>query len=410
MKSEEKSGKYLTSHLPGTGGVMKETPEDFRVEEIPLYAPCGEGEHVYLTFEKRGITTLEAIRRIARAAGVQERDIGYAGMKDARALTVQTVSIPRVGPDQLMLLELPGIRTLAAVPHRNKLKLGHLAGNRFRIRVRDVATDALPYAESVLKLLRERGIPNFFGEQRYGAQANSHLIGRALLKQDYRLAVDTLIGDPSAVEDAGWRSAIEAYRSGDLVGSMAAFPRFCATEREVLKRLAARPDDYRQAFRAVHPRLVKLYLSACQSFLFDRVLAARLEGFDRVMAGDLAWKHANGACFLVEDEAAEAPRAKAFEISPTGPMFGCRMKLPEGEPRKLEEAELLDEGITMEQFDLPGGLRMEGERRPLRVPIGNPSAALDAEGLLLEFSLPKGSYATAVLREVMKCASMDSGA
>ncbi|MBI1919818.1 MAG: tRNA pseudouridine(13) synthase TruD [Geobacter sp.] len=402
--------KYLTTDIPGTGGVMKESPEDFRVEEIPLYLPCGEGEHVYLTFEKRGITTLEAIRRIARGAGVQERDIGYAGMKDARALTVQTISVPRVAPELLMGLDLPSIRSLAAVPHRNKLKLGHLAGNRFRIRVRGVTPEALQRAEAVLNVLSERGVPNFFGEQRYGAQGNSHLIGRALLRQDWHGAVDVLMGDPAAVEDAGWRTAIEAYRNGDLAGSIAAFPRFCATEREVLKRLVARPDDYRQAFRAVHPRLVKLYLSAFQSFLFDRVLALRLDGFDRVMAGDLAWKHANGACFLVEDVVAEEPRAKAFEISPTGPMFGCRMKLPDGEPHRLEESILLEEGITLEQFDLAGGLRMEGERRPLRVPLGEPLAGQDTEGLLLEFSLPKGSYATAVLREVMKRESMDSGA
>lgn len=407
---EEKTLQYLTSHLPGTGGVMKETPEDFRVEEIPLYAPCGEGEHVYLTFEKRGITTLEAIRRIARAAGVQERDIGYAGMKDAKAVTVQTVSVPRVAPEALLQLELPGIRPLAALPHRNKLKLGHLSGNRFRIRVREVGADALQRAEAVLNVLSERGVPNFFGEQRYGVQGNSHHIGRALLMQDWRGAVDALMGDPAAVEDAGWRTAIEAYHSGDLAGSLAAFPRFCTTEREVLKRLVAKPDDFRQAFRAVNPRLVKLYLSACQSYLFDRVLAMRLVGFDRVMAGDLAWKHANGACFLVEDADLENSRAAAFEISPSGPMFGCRMKLTEGEPRKLEEAVLGDEGITMEQFDLPGGLRMEGERRPLRVPLVEPTVTLDPQGLVLEFSLPKGSYATAVLREVMKCESMDSGA
>src|SRR5512140_1438706 len=96
---------YLTADLPGTGGVIKETPEDFLVEEMPLYLPCGDGEHTYAVIEKRGVTTLEALRRIARALGVQERDIGYAGMKDAAGVTRQTVSIPRVPPERVSCLE-----------------------------------------------------------------------------------------------------------------------------------------------------------------------------------------------------------------------------------------------------------------------------------------------------------------
>jgi tRNA pseudouridine13 synthase len=152
----------------------------------------------------------------------------------------------------------------------------------------------------------------------------------------------------------------------------------------------------------VHPRLKKLYLSAYQSFLFDRLLDGRLDRLDELMDGDLAYKHDNGACFLVTDAAAEAPRAAAFDISPTGPMFGCRMTEPAGSVRELEWQLLAAEGITSDSFNLTGGLRMEGERRPLRVPLLEPKAGLDAEGLVLEFGLPRGSYATAVLREIMK--------
>jgi tRNA pseudouridine13 synthase len=132
------------------------------------------------------------------------------------------------------------------------------------------------------------------------------------------------------------------------------------------------------------------------------VVEARLETLDTVREGDLAWKHANGACFLVTDAAAEAPRSESFEISPTGPLFGCRMTMPEGEEGALENSLLAAEGLEPASFDLPGGLRMEGERRPLRVPLGAPRASADADGLVLDFSLPKGSYATAVLREIMK--------
>lgn len=393
---------YLTTDLPGTGGVIKVTPEDFLVEEMPLYLPCGEGEHTYAVIEKRGVTTLEALRRIARALGVQDRDIGYAGMKDAAGVTRQTISIPRVPPEQVSGLELQGIRVISALLHRNKLRLGHHAGNRFRIRVRDVDKASLEKAKAVLALLGERGVPNYFGAQRYGAQGNSHLVGRALVRRDYREAVERIIGDPAAVQGDRWREAIEAYWRGDLPESIRLFPGHCRTEREILQRLAGRPGAWEKAFHSVHPRLKKLYLSAFQSSLFDRLLEKRLDGFDRVMDGDLAWKHDNGACFLVADAASETPRAEAFQISPTGPLFGSRMTLPEGGPRMLEEALLTAEGLTMESFDLPGGLGMAGERRPLRVPLGEPAAETDEEGLLLSFTLPRGAYATSVLREIMK--------
>jgi tRNA pseudouridine13 synthase len=148
--------------------------------------------------------------------------------------------------------------------------------------------------------------------------------------------------------------------------------------------------------------LKKLYLSAYQSYLFDKVVESRLDDIDRVRQGDLAWKHANGACFLVEDVSAEAQRATNFEISATGPMYGSRMKQPEGEPLALEWQILADEGITPADFDLGTGLRMEGERRPLRVPLGAPCCSSAGDDLILEFNLPKGSYATSVLREITK--------
>jgi tRNA pseudouridine13 synthase len=394
--------KFLTAEIPGIGGVIKESPEDFQVWEIPLYTPCGEGEHTFSEIEKRGITTLEALRRIARALDIPEREIGYAGMKDSRGVTGQTFSIPRTAPERLLGLELPGMKVLSAVRHRNKLKLGHLAGNRFLIRVRGVSAEALATAGKVLDILSLRGVPNYFGPQRYGAQGNSHLIGRALLRGDYRGAVDAIMGDPAQVRDERWQAAIAAYRRGDREESQRLFPGHCRTERDILQRLLKRPDAWDKALQAVHPRLKALYLSAFQSQLFDRLLDERLAAFDRVMTGDLAWKHENGSCFMVEDADNEAERARTFEISPTGPMFGCKMKLPAGQPLEMEEALLKSEGLTPAAFDLPGGVRLEGERRPLRVPLAGVDLQQDGDGIALRFSLPRGAYATSVLREIMK--------
>lgn len=394
--------KYLTAQVPGTGGVLKESAEDFLVEEIPAYLPSGEGEHCYAVIEKRGIATLEALRRISKALGVQERDLGYAGMKDAIGVTRQTVSIPRVAPEKVLSLQIPGITVLSARLHGNKLRLGHLKGNRFRIRLREVAPGGAAAAGESIAILERRGVPNRFGAQRYGVQGNSHQIGAAVLRRDFKQAVDTLIGDPAAVNDERWRLAIEAYRRGEFSESLSLFPGHFRVERELLGRLVQRPEGYERAFNSVQPRLKRLYLSAFQSSLFDEVLERRLDCLDRIAEGDIAFKHENGACFLVKDAAAEAARAEGFEISATGPMFGCTMMEALGAQGELEREVLAAQGLTLESFNLSGGLRMEGERRPLRVPLNGASVQEEGNNLVLEFSLPRGSYATAVMSEIMK--------
>ncbi|HEY6009747.1 MAG TPA: tRNA pseudouridine(13) synthase TruD, partial [Geobacteraceae bacterium] len=396
--------RYLTTDIPGTGGRIKETPEDFRVEEIPLYLPCGDGEHSYLVIEKRGLTTLEAVRRIARTVGVGERDVGYAGMKDAVGVTCQTLSIPRVAPEQLLGLQLPGIIMVSAQRHRNKLKLGHLAGNRFTIRVREPEEGALERAGAILDILARRGVPNYFGMQRFGSQGNSHLVGRAWFLGQYREAVEAIIGSDEAVRDEQWQRAIAAFRQGQLAESRALFPGHCRTEREIVASLVSRPENWKRALGTVPQRLKMLYFSALQSALFNRVLDERLGELDTVVAGDVAYKHDNGACFIVEDPAAEAERAQRLEISATGPLFGSRMKLPEGRPLEIEDRVLADEGLSREQFAAAGEWRFEGERRPLRIPLADCLAEQDGDGVQLRFSLPRGGYATAVLREVMKTA------
>lgn len=393
---------YLTPEIPGVGGVIKESPEDFLVEEIPLYTPCGEGEHLYLEIEKRGITTLEAIRRIARRFDLQERDIGYAGMKDSRGITRQTLSVQRVAAEQVASLELPGIRVISATRHRNKLKLGHLAGNRFTLTVRKVQEDALDRAGKVMEILAQRGVPNVFGPQRYGIQGNSQIIGRALLRGDHQGAIDAIIGNGAGVTDQSWMSAIKAYASGDLRECIRLLPGGCRTEREIIQRLADRPEAPGKALHAVNPRLKSLYLSAWQSALFDMAVLRRIDALDSVENGDLAWKHANGACFLVEDSVVESTRCATFEISPSGPLFGSSMTWPAGAVREREEALLCSEGVDASGPSGGWPQKLQGARRPLRVPLVDPFLSAEDGNLLTGFTLPKGSYATAVLREIMK--------
>ena len=392
---------YLTAALPGTGGILRAESADFLVEEIPLYAACGEGDHLYLTVEKCGITTFDLIRQVARALHCSEREIGYAGLKDARAVTRQTVSVPQRRPADVAGLVLPGIRILAAHCHRNKLRLGHLAGNRFRIRIHQPGADALPRAEAILAVLQQHGVPNRFGDQRYGITGNSHRIGRAILHDDFTAAGQEIVGDPAVIRHPAWQSAALAFRAGDLDGALSRLPRHCLPERRLLEALRAGQPP-RAAVLALPRRLLRLYLSAYQSSLFDRLLDMRLHALTQLWPGDIACKHVNGACFSVLDPAAEQPRAEAFEISPTAPLFGCKVPLAGGQAGLLERRLLEEERLTLEAFRRPGGLTMDGERRPLRVPLTEVTAANDGTDLLLAFRLPKGSFATAVLHEVLK--------
>lgn len=392
---------YLTAALPGTGGSVRHEPADFLVEEIPLYEACGEGEHLYLTVEKCGITTFDLLHQLARALHCPERDIGYAGLKDARAVTRQTVSVPKCPPEELAGLELKGARILAARYHRNKLRLGHLAGNRFRIRIRQPDPDARTRAETILGVLQDLGVPNRFGNQRYGALGNSHRIGRAILAGDFDLAAREIIGEPAEIRHPGWQAAALAFRAGKLAEAQALLPRHCHPERHLVEELrSGRPP--REAVMNLPRKLLRLYLSACQSSLFDRLVDMRLNSLERLWPGDLACKHVNGACFEVTDPAAEQPRADAFEISPTAPLFGCKVRLAGGQAGLLERSLLDKERLTLDAFRLPGGLTMEGERRPLRVPLHDVELHHEGADLLLGFRLPKGSFATAVLHEVMK--------
>jgi tRNA pseudouridine13 synthase len=393
---------YLTAGIPGCGGVFKENAEDFVVSEVPLYLPCGSGEHVYAQIEKNGLTTLEMIRRVAKSLAVAERDIGYAGMKDARGITVQTVSIPGVSPEQVDALVIPGIKVLATARHGNKLRLGHLAGNRFTITIRGVAPDSRQRVEEILAIISARGLPNYFGSQRYGALGNSAAVGISLLRGDHEEAVRNLLGRPEEIADERWRSGVQAFLDGNPSAAVELLPPHCRTEKEVIRSLLRKPAGWESAVKSIHPRLINLYLSAAQSALFDRVLAARVDTLDRIEHGDIAYKHANGACFQVADAAEAMERARVFEISATGPMFGRKMLIPEGSAAALEETVLAAAGLERELFNSSGRCRLEGERRPLRVPLQEAAALQDHDSLTLTFMLPRGAYATSLLREVMK--------
>lgn len=398
---------YLTSTCPGIGGRLKEEFEDFIVEEVPLYPATGEGEHVYFQIEKTDVSTIEAVERLARALGRDAREFGFAGLKDRRGVTRQVLTIDRVDPERVRAVEVSGVRVLSAERHRNKLRIGHLRGNRFRIRLRDVEPDP-ERIRTILDVLVDRGLPNWFGPQRFGVRGEAQWIGRALVAGDDRDAVRRLLGHPAVEEGnadvVAARWLFEQYRWTEAFERL---PGAYRDERRVIDHLLHRGEDWTGARRRLGKRMTRFYAAAFQSWLFNRVLDRRLEleGGDlgRLRSGDLAFLHRNGAVFLVDDPETLVERSRALEISPSGPLFGRRMPNPGGEIARLEEAVLSEQGLSLRDFDsLERLCDLGGERRPIRVPVADLDWRLEERDLVLGFFLPKGSYATSLVRELMK--------
>jgi tRNA pseudouridine13 synthase len=397
----DQAERYLTEDLPGIGGKIKEQVADFVVEELPLYAPVGEGEHTFFEIRKVGLSTFQAAREIARVLGVPPNQVSYAGLKDAQAITCQVLSVQGVPPEAVTALDLPGIRVLWAERHRNKLKIGHLRGNRFTIRVRGVEEAAVHASQAILDVLARRGVPNRYGVQRFGQRGDSAWLGRAVVHKDAQGFIQRLLGVPHPNETEAVQAARARFDAGQWDEALDLFPGAMANERQALQVLIRTRGDYRRAYAAVPKRLKVFLLSAYQSALFNRVLDARLYSLDRVYVGDLAMKHPGRSVFRVEDEAKEQPRAARFEISPTGPIFGFKMMQASGQQGELEAAVLAEEGMTLEDFRVGDGIKARGERRALRFQVHEPELWYD-DGVMLRFWLPKGCYATALLAEIMK--------
>jgi tRNA pseudouridine13 synthase len=353
------------------------------------------------------MTTHEMLRQLTKAFELSPRDLGYAGLKDARALTRQWVSLPARCEKKLVRFDDLPLTLLDQQRHTNKLRLGHLTGNRFRLRIRNPEPESLARARQILAILERRGVPNFFGEQRYGVLNNSHFSGLHLLRGDYQEFCHVMLGDPQQIRHQAWRQAVQLFQAGQFARAEALLPARMADEKQLCRALAA-GQSHRSAVLSLSPRLLRLLLSASQSWLFDQLLAQRLPHLDRLQAGDLAFKHTNGACFVVEDPRAEQPRADAFEISPTAPLFGNKVRLADQQPGESERALLEKYQLSAADWRLGPGLCMPGARRPLRVPLVAASVASVGRDLLLGFCLPAGSYATSVLQEIIKPTSQES--
>lgn len=304
--------------ISGASATLKRLNEDFIVTELPLQLPSGEGEHLWLDVEKNGANTAFVAQQLAEAAGVQERDVGYAGLKDRYALTRQWFSIylPKGETPDLTQLQHPEFKVLSQSRHVKKLRPGDLQGNRFRIVLRDVSGDR-DAIEANLKAVASQGVPNYFGAQRFGHDGGNVEQGRAMLAREIRVR---------------------------------------------------------------NPKKKGLYLSAVRSFVFNEVLALRIQQglWGKTLPGD------------VMDEAGQ----------PTGPLWG------RGRVSSTDQAQALEMGVAERHAALCDGMEHAGLDQERRALVASPADMTwewpQAQQLVLTFTLPAGNYATSVLNEILR--------
>ena len=338
---------YITKDLSGIGGKIRQQTNHFVVEEIPTYDPQGVGNHLYVNITKENLTTREIQLRLADLFEIKPEEVGKAGLKDKYAVTTQTFSVlfnDRASPEEIMPIienNIP-VKVNWAKYHNNKIRAGHLQGNRFTILLTQ-ADGSVEEAKSIADRINETGLPNFYGVQRTGEEGENVYQGWLILKKKKRLG-------------NRW--------------------------------------------------LRKYLLSSYQSYLCSRYLVKRIEKelFTKILPGDIAKKHETGGLFWVEDSEIDQQRFDSKEISFTAPMFGYKMRKPKEESLALEEEILAEMGLDVQEFRAQ---RVKGTRRIGRV-LPQITVSDHVDGIQLEFSLPKGGFATTLLREFMKNNSTDS--
>lgn len=358
-----------TADLPGCGGQIRVHLEDFEVEEVPKYLPSGEGDHIYLWVEKRDVSGMWLRRMLADTLDVKARDIGMAGLKDRRAVTRQWVSVPKSAAAKLSGLTTIGngkVVILKTDAHTNKLRTGHLHGNRFRLILRDVVPDAHARVQAKVAALAAMGQPNFYGSQRMGHGGSTLAAGWALSQGEQRRA------------------------------------------------RVAMPDGTIHQVSLRDRQLKRLSASALQSEIFNRVLARRLETnqLDTVLLGDVCRKRDTGGTFTAEDAVREQRRLDAGELVLTGPMWGPKMRRPEADAGGLEAAVLASTELDDAAFSRIGNLAA-GTRRPLLVwptEVAVERVADDDDAVAVQFTLPSGSFATVFIHELIGPLSPDERA
>jgi tRNA pseudouridine13 synthase len=417
---------YATS-TPGLDGTVRHVPEDFMVEEITNREEQITGKYLICTLIKKNWDTHHLIRDISRILKISQKRIGWAGTKDKRALTTQKISLYDIDESELQRVRLKDVTFIPTGRSNKKVSLGDLWGNKFKIIIRGIETskeDVEYVLEQTTSQINEMGgIANFFGIQRFGIQRPiTHAVGRKLMEGDIEGAALTYIASPCTGE------ALDAYEarqyvldSHDFKGGLDRYPLRLRFERAMMSHLVEKPMDYVGAFRALSPKLGKMFMHAHQSYVFNLILSRRTKAglsLNTAVPGDIVcFKNAVGLpdpmrIQLVTDDTLDGinnllEMRRAFL---TAPLIGYDTPLSKGVPGEIEEKVIKEENVYIEGFKIPvmKELASKGVRREIIIPVKptyNVVQDMFNSGHMaveLEFNLQKGAYATTVLREYMK--------
>jgi tRNA pseudouridine13 synthase len=407
---------YITPQK-GIGGSIRNKYEDFYVEEIPETLPSGTGPNTWILIEKVSRNTLDVVLDIARELHLSRKRMGFAGMKDKAAITRQWICISNIKPDELSDLEelLYNVEILKIAQNEKKLRIGQLVGNKFRILIRETADpkkDAGTAQEILTQLIRS-GVPNYYGWQRFGKnRPNTHIVGKFLIKNDLKGAVDSYIGNPYLKEANHIKVARELYDEGYHQEAYESMPSGMRYEKMMLRKLIKEKknkgelteESYKKALLSLPKPLSRMFVNAFQSFLFNKAVSERVKmGVNHYIEGDIIIDNEEHLIHEFQEDQIQE-QIMNFEAHPTAPLFGTKVPLAEGVVGVMERRILVQEKIELEDFKVPKmpKLGSHGLRRAIRFKIWDVKVDYKDEGVLMEFSIPKGCYATAVLREIMK--------
>jgi tRNA pseudouridine13 synthase len=401
---------WYASDAEGIGGRLRTTADDFLVEEIPLEKKQTNGPFLICRLTKRNWELQHAVKEIARRLGISHRRIGWAGTKDRNAVTMQWISLYNVTPEQAAAVHLKDIMLEPLAQSNEGLSLGDLQGNRFDIVIRDPDPTDLDCRVSSVSETTAAGVPNYFGLQRFGAiRPVTHRVGEWILRGDYEQAVLTYIGMEFPGEPDEIREIRAVFRTTlDPAPALHVLPVQMNYERAMLHHLVECPGDYAGALQVLPPKLLSMFVSAFQSFLFNLALSRRLdEGYalDDPQPGDrLLFANGRTDTVTAVNTSAVKIHLKRARCAIALFMPGKEKFDPQTTGELATEALLAEYRISPEDFKRASAFvrtKYEGAWRPvaLRTEI---QSVIEAGSLHLKFSLPPGHYATTVCREFMK--------
>ncbi|EGQ43390.1 MAG: conserved hypothetical protein TIGR00094 family [Candidatus Nanosalina sp. J07AB43] len=371
------------TETPGIRGELKEQVKDFVVKELASHE-TGEGDHMVVQLRKQNMTTLEAIGKLSNMLHISRDRIGYAGNKDKRAVSEQYISIQGVSEEDVNQIFTDEF-DLEVIGEGNHIGLGNLDANRFEIAIRDLGLPIEDTRNRTLEIIDQLDgkFPNYFGDQRFGsARPITHQVGRHILRGEFEEAVWTYIAKPYDSEYKSIRKTREnLWESRDPEDAAEKFPESYRYEKTLLYHLNKNEEDYKGALKRLPEGLQELFIHAYQSWIFNRVLSE-----------------------LLDDEWFDPE----YEI----PLVGFKTDLKDNRPENMIEDILDEEGVSQEDFRLQEfpELRSEGSfRRAFAdfrnfeiLDIDEDDLNMAQNKMRVKFDLPKGCYATVLLREIMK--------